>query len=639
VYTGGVKLAGRVRALDGLRGIALVAVLAYHAAPDVATGGFLGVEMFFVLSGFLLISLLLEEEDRRGLINPWAYAAKRVRRIFPALVVMLMAIAVIVPLIAPDDAHRLAKDIGSSLLGITNWHLIAEGSSYFAQTGRPPLVRHLWSIAIELQVYVLIPFIAAFLARNSRRRSLAFLLIGIASSATAMAVLYESPDPSRAYFGTDTRIGALLTGALVALVVRELGNRRAKLTKRASSMLFVAGAAVLWVLFIAADERARVLYPAGFLATQLATAGLIVAAVSAGWPSRLLEQRALRWLGVRSYGIYLFHWPIVALVRPGIDVDWPRWVTTAGSVALAVGLGALSYRFVERPFLSASGWARRPLPLTTRVAGAAWVTAMVVIVALVARTGTVDPIAESLLAGEQVLAEQETGVAPGASAKPKVSATPVAVSGKGNQAAGRPVAAPGKLPTAKGPKRGSVKLSAVGDSVMLGAAEKMKSRFGAKSYISAKKNRRWSEAKNVVREFRVHNHLGRVLILHLGNNGPMKAEDVEAVLRQARPAEEILLVTVRVSKPWQKAVNDTLRQQAKKHAHVEIVDWNKASGGHRDWFYSDGTHVNPKGGDAYVKLIAGSIPPEKPKETKAPSTSKPKPTPTPGPIDGVLDPD
>jgi len=243
----------RVASLDGLRGLALLAVLAYHAAPGLAPGGFLGVDVFFVLSGFLLTTLLLGEHEQTGTIDRLAYAVRRVRRIAPALLVLLATLVVIVPIAAPADAHRLAGDVVSSLLGLTNWHLIRDGSSYFAIAGRPSFVRHLWSIAIEVQFYVLCPFLVAWLARRKPKVAVLSLVAGIAASAALMGVLYSWPDPSRAYYGTDTRIHALLMGCLVAVVLPRLpalwtstDTRR----KRMSTNLGLLALGVAVVLFL-----------------------------------------------------------------------------------------------------------------------------------------------------------------------------------------------------------------------------------------------------------------------------------------------------------------------------------------------------------------------------------------------------
>ena len=220
--SGATREKERVASLDGLRGLALLAVLAYHAVPGLAPGGFLGVDVFFVLSGFLLTTLLLGEHELTGTIDRAAYAVRRVRRIAPALLVLLTALVVIVPIAAPADAHRLPGDIVSSLLGLTNWHLIRDGSSYFAIAGRPSFVRHLWSIAVEIQFYVLCPFLVAWLARRRPKVAALSLVAGIVTSAVLMGVLYSWPDPSRAYYGTDTRLHALLMGCLVAVVAPHL---------------------------------------------------------------------------------------------------------------------------------------------------------------------------------------------------------------------------------------------------------------------------------------------------------------------------------------------------------------------------------------------------------------------------------
>ncbi|HEV8116031.1 MAG TPA: acyltransferase, partial [Acidimicrobiales bacterium] len=213
----------RVGALDGVRGLALGAVMGFHAFPDLVPGGFFGVEAFFVLSGFLLARVLLAEHDRSGSIDIGSFALRRVRRIVPALWVLLAALVVVGPLLASADAHRLMSDVAWSAAGLTNWHLVLDGTSYFSQLGRPPLVRHLWSVAVEVQFYALCPFLVLGVARCRRWLAAAGLVAGIAASAALLGLLAGAADVSRAYYGTDTRIGALLSGVLLAVL---LGDRR-----------------------------------------------------------------------------------------------------------------------------------------------------------------------------------------------------------------------------------------------------------------------------------------------------------------------------------------------------------------------------------------------------------------------------
>ena len=608
----------RVRALDGLRGVALLAVLGYHALPGTVRGGFLGVDVFFVLSGFLLTSLLLDEYQRTGGIDRRRYASRRVRRLVPAGFVVLFAIAVLGPLVASDAAARLRGDILWSAVGLTNWHLIAEGSSYFSRVGRPPLVRHFWSLAIEVQFYVVCPFLVGWLAARRRRVAIGAVAAGIGLSAFAMWSMYRAPDPYRAYYGTDARVGALLAGVLLALLLQR-GDAR-----RFFAWLAGPAAAIVVVLFFVADDRSRLLYPEGFLLVQAATMTLIAGAVGRGSAASVLRSRPLRWLGERSYGIYLWHWPLVALLRPHVDVPWPSVATAVVTTGAALVLGALSFRFVEQPILRGPRRVRNPVVRRHRLV-AAWSAAglaVVLLAVLTARLPTRDPIAASLRAGERIVAAQELASA----TDPSAGATPAPAGPQSDE----------RTPSSRQPVRMQpvvavvhpvhVSTSAIGDSVMLGAAGPLHDQLGSSSYIDAKKNRQYRDATAVARDMRVKGRLGHVVVVHLGNNGPAKRADIDAVLNYLRDARRVLLVTVRVDKGWQASVNDTLRAAAKGRSQVRIVDWYGYSGGHADWFWSDGTHLRPAGAREYAKLIASSVPPE-PKPTPAPT---PSPTPTPG---------
>lgn len=614
----------RVGALDGIRGLALVAVLAYHVGPKAFPGGFLGVEIFFVLSGYLLTSLLLAEHARNGRIDHKRYAARRARRLVPAGLALLVAILLLAPLLAHDDAHRLQGDLLSSVAGATNWHLIADGSSYFRAAGRASFVRHLWSLAVEIQFCLVCSVLAAWLARRSRKVATSTLAGVMTLSAIAMLVLYRTPDPSRAYYGTDTRFGGVLAGVLLAVVVADRPSERlVNLARR----LFVPAVVVLIWLVFATDQLSRTLYPGGFLLTQAATSVLIVAGQSGGDYARVLSGGSLRWLGERSYGIYLWHWPLVLLMRPGIDVEWSAFRAGVVTIALAVVLGAISYRFVERPVLRGPQvrelWSKLSLFVPTQGRWTA-ATAAATLVGALAAVGlhlpTNDPIADSLRAGERLIAAQ---------AVPQSTQTP-----KAKRLAEAKLAS-SRLPDAPAPlpppvlgtfKPGSLTVTALGDSVMVGAAPALAGKFGSSGYIDAQKNRRFSEAPQIARELREQGRLGRVVAVHLGNNGAVKEEEIETLLREVDGAQKLMLVTVRVNRSWQDSVNETLRAAARKHPRaIKLVDWFAYSQGHPDWFYSDGTHLRSNGAEEYAKLVAGSVPPP-PNPTPRPT---PKPTPTP----------
>ena len=590
-----------------------MAVLLYHVAPGTVRGGFLGVEAFFVLSGYLLTALLLDEQRRTGRIARAAYAERRVRRIYPALVVLLAALIVFVPLLDYANSHRLPLDVLSSLVGLTNWRLIADGTSYFAHLGNPSYVRHLWSIAIELQFYVLCPFLIGWLARRTPKVAIRVLAAGIAASATLMALLYQSPDPSRAYFGTDTRIGALLAGCLLAVVLSRGGDAIGPRFRTSASQVAGPVAAVVFLaLVLFARETSRLLYPAGFLLTQLATGTLIAVALRPGWLTTALSHRLPRWLGRRSYGIYLWHWPLVVLTL--------HWSSRVGAgiltITSAVILGALSYGLVEKRFMHRSR-RRAHMPITTRrVRAAAILTAVSLAAVLLARVPGTDPIAHSLKVGQQVLANQASAAA--ANTMPGTTVTPTLPTG----AAQPPTATPAPPPPPPPPP---IPVLAIGDSVMVGAAPALQVRLGSSGYIDAHIGRQFSDGVQVAKSYRDRGVLGRAVVVHLGDNGPVRPSDLDALINELSGVPNVLLVNVRVPRSWQAEVNSEINAAIARHPGVKLVDWFAVSAPHGDWFESDHTHLKEAGMAAFADLILGAIPPPPPPPPTTTTTVPPPP--------------
>ena len=378
--------------LDGLRAVAVVGVLLYHAGVHWMPGGLLGVDLFFVISGFLITSLLVSELQRTGRLALAAFYGRRARRLLPALAVVLAVTVGAIVLLQPGDLARFRGDLVASIGYVTNWWFIVQHQSYFVAAGRPSPFQHLWSLAIEEQFYLLWPLALLVLWKvRTRARSLAgarsgvaaralawiggFALIGAGASAGWMAYLAlrqnlpYGADTSRVYFGTDTHASGLLLGVAAAAFLGAwagpLWQRRPRLPTRIA--FDVAGVAALaatgWAM-LRTNEFSPALYRGGFLVFG-AVAAVAVTAVSrpGGVLELVLGLKPLRWIGTRSYGLYLWHWPIFVYTRPQLDVPFIGAADIALRLTLTVGLAEASYRLVERPLRAAGlrAWTRRPL--------------------------------------------------------------------------------------------------------------------------------------------------------------------------------------------------------------------------------------------------------------------------------------
>ena len=379
---------GHLRGLDGMRAIAVLAVVVYHAGLGGLSGGFLGVEVFFVISGFLITALLLAEHRTTGRIDPIGFWIRRARRLLPALFFLLAATLAFAVLVVPDEIARLRGDAIAAIAYVTNWHLIAGDQSYFESIGRPSLFVHLWSLAIEEQFYLLWPIVLGAVLLAGRRVALVMTVLGAAGSAMWLALQFDpASDPSRVYYGTDTRLTGLLVGAALAFVwippvptlpslrpglsrrqrrrilasVAEAGRWGSHRLGRALDLAALAALAGLGAFFVLADAFEPFLYQGGLAILAVLTAALVAAVVHPrAHVGRLLEISPLRWVGTRSYSIYLWHWPIFALTRPGLDVPFDAPVTLAIRLAITAVAAEVSYRFVEMPVRRGSlgrGWA------------------------------------------------------------------------------------------------------------------------------------------------------------------------------------------------------------------------------------------------------------------------------------------
>ena len=713
--------------LDGLRALAVIAVLIYHARPGWLPGGFLGVEVFFVISGFIITRALVSEWQESGRIALTSFWLRRARRLLPAVGLLLAAVLAYVAAFEPDEVARLRGDTLAALAYVTNWHLILGDQSYFDSFQRPSMLRHLWSLAIEEQFYILWPLVLAFGLPILRQRGLLVLTIaGIAASALGMALFYDpAGDNSRAYFGTDTRAAGLLVGAALAFVMAgsrapmSAGGRYGLLVLGVPALFLLAGA-TLWL-----HEGKPFLYQGGFLAVGLTTAVLIWAVTQPNALSRVLGIAPLRWVGVRSYGIYLWHWPVYMLA-------WPR-EASAGQLVLQIFaiviIAAASYALLERPVREGAlgrvwqglrAWPVQPL----RYRGAAFfsgagATAVVISLLAVAITakppevpssfetgsiriqnvvlaqdagsvargptlmGRVQTAISALTADERncpsdsllpdgtvvgvvstpfgstcpqplalfekppaaenadaelivispepspeevaaLLAELEivvpepevdeaaappaaepAGVAespPATEPSPAANAAPPAT----EQSEPAPPSAGPPAPNAAPPSQTVPSVTAIGDSVMMGAAYTLAGSIPGID-LDASIGRQASSAVALLQERAAAGRLGQVVVVHVGNNGTLTADHFDQLMAAIGADRTAVFLNLKVPRAWEDSNNAVIVNGVSRYGNAVLVDWAAAGAAYPELFNKDGIHLTSSGASYYTQLVADAV--------------------------------
>ncbi|RSM81944.1 acyltransferase [Kibdelosporangium aridum] len=343
-------------ALDGLRGVAILGVLLFHS--DYLSGGFLGVDLFFALSGYLITDLLLREIEATGAVSLVAFWGRRIRRLLPALATMLAVTTVAVWAVGSPEMVRTTLSDGPWVqLNLVNWHLLAQEAGYWDRFGEARVFEHLWSIAVEEQFYLVWPALLLAIAWCGRRRVdgrvAVFAALASVASLVLMIALVNSVDPTRVYTGTDTRAFSLLLGAMVA--TRPARDMLARVVDRRGVVvlaLLAVGIGTVWLLVDGVNSVW--LFTGGLFAHSLASALLIGLCVKApqALVAKVLTWQPIRWLGLISYSLYLWHWPVFVLLSPQRG-----WVQTVVALAVSIALAALSKYLVEDPIRFRAQWA------------------------------------------------------------------------------------------------------------------------------------------------------------------------------------------------------------------------------------------------------------------------------------------
>ncbi len=619
----GTQKLGYRPALDGLRALSVAAVILYHADVSWMPGGFLGVEVFFVVSGFLITSLLLEERAHNGAISLRSFWLRRARRLLPALYLLLAVVSVAALLVYRDAAGRMGGDVLAALAYVYNWWQIFLDESYFAQAGRPPLLQHLWSLAVEEQFYLVFPPLFALALVKFGHLRVKWAVLGTAiASAVWMAVLYRPfEDTSRVYYGTDTRLSGLLLGAFLAMVWTPWRSRSRAAPQAGPTLdaVGVIGLVVMGWFVTRVNAFDSFIYRGGFLLLDIVCITVIAVLVHpAARLSRVLAVPPLVWVGVRSYSLYLWHWPIFMVTRPDLDVPLSGLPLFVFRMLLTFGAAELSFRYVETPLRqgalgrwwtdvrTSDGLRREALGRHGMAVGGTFAV-LLVLIGFGLYRATNDPQRQAIelasmgddtaeLTGTPTPSQGDDPSAPVTTGTTTTVATTTLV----------PPTPAANTPTTTAPVQvGQTDAVAVGDSVMLGAQSALNAAMPG-IRVDAKVGRQFDSVSDVVGWYASEGLIPGSLVVHAGTNGTFTDADIDQMMERAGD-RKVLLVNAKVSRPWQDLVNQRMAAAVQRHPNAVLVDWHGLASAHPEWFAADGAHLRPDGARAYAELIRSNL--------------------------------
>jgi peptidoglycan/LPS O-acetylase OafA/YrhL len=571
-----------IPAIDGLRAVAVIAVMLYHLGFNWIPGGFLGVDLFFVISGYVITRLLLDSIQRSGGLDLRAFYVARIRRLLPPLVFMIITTTTVVGFWAPDTMRRFLGDTPFALFGGMNWWLVFRQTDYFEAIGRPPLLQHTWSLGVEAQFYLVWPLILLLVLRYFGKNKIpgAALLIAAFSGIALFVVSLQldsasTSKVSHVYFGTDTHSIGLFLGA--ALAVRWIPqNLQETVTRKAQD--FIDGIGIVGFLgiiaaFLFIEESDPTLYKIAFPLAGICGCAILTSIVHpASRFAPILSSKPFVWIGERSYAIYLWHWVIFQITRPDYDLEGSEWALYALRVLIVFALADISLRLVELPVRTGliDYWFKGMKYRTKRVQLRQKAGVLLVVVSLIGMTASVatNAIAKSDKQMTELKEQLESPV-------------PTVLVDRGN---------PG--------------LWVTGDSVILGIRFELDTRQPI-GLINARVGRQATELLEVITNDK-ENMSAATIVLNLGNNNKLTEEQVAAIFEQIKDQPRIVVVNTAVPRAWRDENNDLIAQYATLYG-AYLVDWAAISNGHPEYFAPDGVHLVPAGVRAYVDAITTQL--------------------------------
>ncbi len=616
----------KVAALDGLRVIAIAAVVVYHANPTWLPGGYLGVSVFFVLTGYLITLSIEREISRTGRLDYPRFLWRRVTRLLPSMLAVVGVTTVLCALLSPALLPKVKADAVPALLFVENLTYIFRNVSYFAAAGLPSPLTHLWFVGVIMQFYVVWPLLLVALSKLTRSRSQACAAVAVLTlaSALAMALLYDpTADTARIYYGPDTRAAEFLVGALCALATRGHGWQPRMLVApgarggqadgerpapKVPAWTFdaAAGASVVAVaaMTFTFDGYSAFAYRGGMLLVSLLTAVVVgvVCRPQGGVAQRVLGWGPLAAAGQRAFALYLWHYPLLLVMNPATRTTELPWWGWALEAVVVLAVAEASWRLLEAPAPQQGRLAEALRPV---LAGQSRPTLALEAVGLVAALAvTLAPISaeQTGVPTDQQQAAQQAAPQGADAAGFDLSGTYLE-----GTAFGDALETIGRLNYAVNQSTGATdaKVLLVGDSVPAGAVGQFRSIF-PDGYIDAQVGRQLTACPDVYDQAIASGYDPQIVVWASGDNGVAREGQVRDLIEMCGD-RKVYLVTVRVPQALQDINNRLFHQLADEYDNVEVIDWYAESAGHPEYFWDDGTHLRPEGAKAYVMMLRRAI--------------------------------
>ena len=573
-----------IASIDGLRAIAVTAVVLYHLGISWLPGGFLGVDLFFVISGYVITRLILDSINKSGALDLRGFYWARLRRIYPGFLFMVFSTIIFIGVWAPEAIKRFLTDLPYALVGMMNWALVARQQDYFESIGRPPLLQHTWSLAVELQFYLIWPIILLTVLKYFGKANVArvALIIAMFSGAALFFVSLQldaanAQQVSHIYFGTDTHSLGLFLGSALAVswIPQNLSSNIAKRAQDVIDGIGVFGLLGLIATFLFIDANNATSYQIAFPLAAIFGCLVIISLVHpASRFAPLISSAPFTWVGQRSYGIYIWHWVVFQVTSTSVDLTGETWALYLARVLLVLALADISLRWVEIPFRQGNiqNWVRGIKYRAPRVQLRHKAYILLSILSLVAVSASISAqaISKSELAAKQLLDESMS-----------IEDEDLAAS-------------TGDLGSTTG-------VWVTGDSVILGVRAKLERQVHI-SLINARVGRQAPEllAAMGVDQISVPES---PIVFNLGNNNKLSQETVSEIFETVKNQPQIVVVNTAVPRSWRDENNKIIATVAANYPNVKLVDWNKISEGKPQLFAPDGVHLSPLGSDAYVAAI------------------------------------